>query len=296
MLCGLLPVYTALWCEQCDLLAVMWQAIWTGSYLEQGLMCAGPFPATFPEVMSDVPLAATVMTLLFSLWEKGNTKKGLSLQGWVVYLQVEDLTFSFSFFSDCQEDAGPLGTGPLDTSNIKEHLNLCLLELDSVPTLLTLLLGEERTVCPRWMSPHSSHSPALQSNGCSDGSRETKKRSGQKKPSMLWLRNSKRRREPWRSWNGLSAAPGSPVTVWQSLVHWMDGCRCPTGKACHMLFIAGCGAGLTCSPTMNWRRWSAASTPLAPSKRMCASTPTTTNGLTAQVRNMVSIYSVVTKV
>lgn len=144
MLCGLLPVYTALWCEQCDLLAVMWQAIWTGSYLEQGLMCAGPFPATFPEVMSDVPLAATVMTLLFSLWEKGNTKKGLSLQGWVVYLQVEDLTFSFSFFSDCQEDTGPLGTGPLDTSNIKEHLNLCLLELDSVPTLLTLLLGEER--------------------------------------------------------------------------------------------------------------------------------------------------------
>jgi len=147
--------------------------------------------------------------------------------------------------------------------------------------------GEGRRAArPTWTSPRSSPSPARRSNGCWAGSRETRKRNGRKRPWMLWLRNWKRRRELWRSWRGLSAARVRSVTVWQSPAHWMDGCRCPIGKVCRMSFIAGCGAGPTCSPTTSWRPWSAVSSRLAPNRRTCVSTPTTTNEWTVQVSDI----------
>lgn len=152
-----------------------------------------------------------------------------------------------------------------------------------------------RAACPAWTSPRCSPSPARRWSGCWDGSRETRRRSGPRKLWTLWSKSWKRRRGPWRSWRGLSAARASPATAWRSPAPWMDGCRCLTGKACHTSFTAECGAGPTSSPTMSWRPWSAASTRSAPSRRTCASIPTTTNEWTVQVstdgHNMMLTFS-----
>lgn len=77
------------------------------------------------------------------------------------------------------------------------------------------------------------------------------------------------------------------VSVWQFLGRWMGDCRCPTGRVFRMSSTAGCGAGLTCSPTTSWNPLNAASSPLAPNRRTSVSTLTTTGVWRLQVQERI---------
>ena len=117
------------------------------------------------------------------------------------------------------------------------------------------------------------------------GSKEMKRKSGQKRQWTHW----------WKSWRNRKALLRILRKLWAAQVRWqsvspfpvllMAGFRCHTAKVFPMSFTAEFGAGLICSLIMSWSLWTAVNIPSHPNRKVfkCASTPTTTNVLKAQV-------------